>query len=440
MPFINKTNQRTLKIMTYQEAESFLFTELLSFQDKGRVAFNGTPDNAIALSEILDNPQKKFKSIHVGGTNGKGSVSHIIAAGLQANGYKVGLYTSPHYKSYRERMKINGVLIEESDIVHFIQTYKNDILNIKPSFFEITCAMAFDYFANNEVDVAIIEVGLGGRLDSTNIIQPLVSVITNISFDHQDILGNTLEEIAEEKAGIFKANTLAIIGEKQKETSNVYRIKAKESDAHLLYAEDNSKLIYQNKNNKNNFIFKINSDGWNVRFESHHINSFQIKNLKTALYTLYQLKDQFELDPNKIAKGIKNINTLTYFIGRWSTIRQNPTVIFDSAHNTMGVKYLVKQVEKMRYEKLRIVWGTTKEKDIDQILSLLPKNAIYYYCRAQNSRAMDADKLMDKAKDYELVGYSYRTVKAAYQVALVEANQEDLIIVAGSSFVVAEVI
>jgi len=426
--------------MTYQEAESFLFTELQSFQDKGRIAFNGTLDNALALSEILDNPHQKFKSIHVAGTNGKGSVSHIIAAALQANGYKVGLYTSPHYKSYRERIKINSDLIPEIDVADFIHTHRDDILSIKPSFFEITCAMAFDHFAKNEVDVAVIEVGLGGRLDSTNIIQPLVSVITNISFDHQNILGNTLEQIAEEKAGIFKPQTTAIIGEKQKETSKVYFSKAQKTGSKLFFVEDNSELSLHIKNGRNYFEFEINSEEWLVNFESHLSSTFQQKNLRTALYTLYHLKDHFALDTKKIADGIKNVNTLTYFIGRWNTIQENPMVIFDSAHNLAGAKYLADQVQNMKYEKLRIVWGTTKEKDVDQILSLLPANAIYYFCQANNSRALDADLLMQKANSFGLVGYSYNSVKAAYQIARSESNQDDLIIVAGSTFVVAEVI
>jgi len=424
--------------MTYQEAEHFLFSELPSFQDKGRVAFNGTLENALALSEILDHPHKKFKSIHIAGTNGKGSVSHMLAAGLQANGYKVGVYTSPHYKTYRERIKINGALIPEADVVRFIQSYKHHILEIKPSFFEITCAMAFDHFARNKVDVAVIEVGLGGRLDSTNIIKPIVSVITNISFDHQNILGNTLEEIAGEKAGIFKPNTPAIIGEKQEKITRVYIEKAKGVGSSLFFAEEESVLNYEAKNGRN--LFSFESGEWQVDFETHLTSPFQVKNLQTALYTLFHLKDQFDLKPDAIAQGIKNINTLTYFIGRWSIIREQPKVIFDSAHNAAGVKYLAEEVNKMDYKQLRIVWGTTREKDVDQILSLLPKDALYYFCQAQNSRAMDVDELKLKANKHNLIGYSYRTVKAAYQVALAEANPEDLIIVAGSSFVVSEVL
>lgn len=426
--------------MTYQEAESFLFTELQSFQEKGKIAFNGTLDNAIALSNILDNPHDKFRSIHVGGTNGKGSVSHIIAAGLQANGYKVGLYTSPHYKSYRERIKINGKLIPEAEVALFIQTHKEDILEIRPSFFEITCAMAFDHFAKNEVDIAVIEVGLGGRLDSTNIIQPLVSVITNISYDHQYILGNTLAEIAGEKAGIIKKRTKAIIGEKQEEVSDVYLQNAAEKNAPLFFADEHTELSLERIAGRNKFTFNTISKDWKVQFDSNLSSPFQQKNLKTALYTLYHLKDQFVMDPRRIAQGIENIHSLTYFIGRWSVIQENPTVILDSAHNEAGVKYLADQVRQLEYKNLRIVWGASKEKDIDLILSLLPKNAIYYFCQAQNSRAMQAELLMHMANDAGLQGYAYTSVKSAYQIALAESNPEDLLIIAGSTFVVAEII
>lgn len=426
--------------MTYQEAETFLFTELQSFQDKGRIAFNGTLDNALALSEMLDHPDQKFKSIHVGGTNGKGSVSHMIAAGIQANGYKVGLYTSPHYKSYRERIKINGELIPEIDVAEFITRHKEAITLIKPSFFEITCAMAFDHFAKNEVDIAIIEVGLGGRLDSTNIISPLISVITNISYDHQNILGNTLTEIAGEKAGIIKDNTPVVIGESQEEIRAVFEQKAYDTNSTIYFAEENSELEKDYSSNRSKFIFSPINTPWKVHFETQLTSPFQIKNLKTALYTLFLLKDQFNLEPHHIAHGIEDIQHLTYFIGRWSTIRENPKVIFDSAHNSAGVRYLVDQVNQMKYQSLRIVWGTTEEKDVDKILSMLPKDAVYYFCNAQNSRALDAESLRQKAYQFGLDGYAYSSVKVAYRLALTEAHPDDLIVVAGSTFVIAEII
>lgn len=423
--------------MTYKEAETFLFSELQSFQDKGKLAFNGTLDNALKLSELNDHPHQKFKAIHVAGTNGKGSVSHIIAAGLQAHGYVVGVYTSPHYKTYRERIKINGKFISEQEVTEFIEASKNDILDIKPSFFEITCAMAFHHFAKHRVDVAVIEVGLGGRLDSTNIINPLLSVITNISFDHQNILGDTLPKIAAEKAGIIKSKTPILIGESQKEIKNVFIEKAKEVEAPIYFADDMCSLSLTNPS-KGEVNFETQSKLWSMAFNSPLSSPFQLRNMKTALCALYLLREQFDLNPGKLTSGVEAIKKLTYFIGRWSVERTSPKVIFDSAHNLAGVTYLVEEVHKMDYESLRIVWGTTKEKEVDKILSILPKNAIYYFCQAQNSRAMDAEHLRIQANQYQLHGYAYASVKAAYRLALTEANSNDLIIVAGSSFVIAE--
>ena len=425
--------------MTYQEAETFLFSELQSFQDKGRSAFNGTLDNALKLSELNGHPHQKFKSIHVAGTNGKGSVSHIIAAGLQANGYVVGVYTSPHYKTYRERIKINGEFISEQEVTEFIEASKNDILDIKPSFFEITCAMAFHHFAKHRVDIAVIEVGLGGRLDSTNIISPLLSVITNISFDHQNILGNTLAKIAAEKAGIIKSNTPILIGESQEEIKNVFVEKANEVEAPIHFADDMCSLSLTNPS-KGEVSCETESKLWSMAFTSPLTSPFQLRNMKTALCALYLLREQFDLNPDKLTLGIEAIKKLTYFIGRWSVERTSPKVIFDSAHNLAGVTYLVEEVHKMDYESLRIVWGTTKEKEVDKILSILPKNAIYYFCQAQNSRAMDAEHLRIQANQNQLRGYAYTSVKAAYRLALTEANSNDLIIVAGSSFVIAELV
>jgi dihydrofolate synthase/folylpolyglutamate synthase len=426
--------------MTYPEAESFLFNELQSFQDKGRVAYNGTLDNAITLSKLLGDPHKKFKSIHIGGTNGKGSVSHMIAAGLQANGYKVGLYTSPHYKSYRERIKINGELIPEVEVSTFIEKYKAEIVKIKPSFFEITCAMAFDHFARHKVDVAVVEVGLGGRLDSTNIIQPLISVVTNISFDHQNILGNTLIAIAGEKAGIIKSKTPIVIGETQEEIRHVFENKALEKGSEIYFADEESSIKIVGLPQNNRFNFDPGFDDWNIPLETHLSSPYQLKNLTTALYTLFQLKNKLHLDISKIANGIKNINSLTYFIGRWSIIQESPKVIFDSAHNLSGVRYIVDEIKKMNYDSLKIIWGSTKEKDIDQILSILPKKATYYFCQAKNSRALDAELLRTNAATFGLEGYAYATVRAAYRVALAESNTADLILVAGSTFVIAELV
>ncbi|MDF1695438.1 MAG: Mur ligase family protein [Saprospiraceae bacterium] len=426
--------------MTYQEAKSFLFTELANFQQKGKIAYKGTLDNAYALARITGNPQHKFKSIHVAGTNGKGSVSHIIAAGLQANGYKVGLFTSPHYKSYRERIKINGVFISEKKVAQFIETFQQDIIEIGPSFFEITSAMAFQHFAENQVDVAVIEVGLGGRLDSTNIINPMISVITNISLDHQKILGDTLTEIAGEKAGIIKQNVPVIIGESQPEIKEIFVKKAREMNATISFAEELSVLEKNHEFKNEAYIFNPHNASWPIHFENQMSSPFHIKNCRTALFALFHLKGLFNLKPELVEEGIKEINTLTYYIGRWNIVKNNPLVIFDSAHNEAGVLNLTSQLKKLKYKKLRIIWGSTEEKDIDKILNLLPKNAIYYFCSAQNARAIDAETLRNIAIEKGLFGYAYNSVKVAYRIAVVESNPDDAIIVAGSTFVTAELL
>jgi len=422
--------------MTYKEVTDFLFSQLPMYQRQGVSAFKKNLDNIIALCDLLDNPQEKFKTIHIAGTNGKGSVSHIIAAGLQANGYSVGLYTSPHYKDYRERIKINGDFISEQDVIDFVENHKEDFLRIQPSFFEITVAMAFDYFANQDVDVAIIETGLGGRLDSTNILNPILSIITNISLDHQSMLGDTLPEIAGEKAGIIKKDTPVIIGEYQEEVNTVFLDKAQSMDSGLWQADNLSTLI----NKEEKFSFSRNDKDWTLDFTSSMTNEYQLKNLKTALFSLSSLEDEFSLNKEKIAKGIENINQLTYYIGRWMKIQESPLVYFDSAHNEAGVSNLALSISKLQYSRLHIVWGAAADKDVSTILNILPKEAEFYFAKADIPRGMDAKELLQKAQSLGLQGYEYASVPAAYRVALAAANHDDLVIVAGSIFVVAEVV
>jgi dihydrofolate synthase/folylpolyglutamate synthase len=402
--------------MTYLEVQSFLFNQLPMYQRQGVSAFKKNLDNIIALCELLENPQDKFRSIHVAGTNGKGSASHIIAAGLQANGYRVGLYTSPHYKDYRERIKINGEFISEEEVINFVEGHKNDFIRIQPSFFEITVAMAFAHFANQNVDIAIIETGLGGRLDSTNIINPLLSIITNISLDHQSMLGDTLEQIAGEKAGIIKSKTPVIIGEYQDEINHVFLSKKDETQSKIYQADLSSRI-------KNTMT-----------------NPYQLKNLVTALFSLWILKDQFQLDPVKIADGLENINRLTYYIGRSMIIQKEPLVIFDSAHNDAGISHLVEEITSRKYQKIHFVYGTAADKDLDIILSHLPKHAIYYFAKADIPRGMTTDALQKIASLNGLNGLEYPSVAAAYRNALSSANKDDIVVVAGSIFVVAEVL
>lgn len=422
--------------MTYQEVQDFLFSQLPMYQRQGVSAFKKNLDNIISLCKLLGNPQDKFESIHIAGTNGKGSTAHIIAAGLQGNGYKVGVYTSPHYKDYRERIKINGEFIAEEEVINFVKEHKDDFLRIQPSFFEITVALAFSHFAKHNVDIAIIETGLGGRLDSTNIITPLLSIITNISLDHQSMLGDTLDLIAGEKAGIIKNNIPVIIGEYQKDINHIFENKATSTQSKIYQADQLSGLSQRD----GLFHFNVKDSNWNVGFESKMTAPYQLNNLVTALFSLYILKDKYKLDTEKIAYGLENIYKLTYYIGRWMIIQNEPLVIFDSAHNEAGITHLVSELSLKSNKRIHIVYGTAADKDLDSILSILPKHAVYYFAKADIPRGMKTDILKSKANNYDLKGLEYPSVSAAYRNALSTANKEDIIIVTGSIFVVAEVL
>jgi dihydrofolate synthase/folylpolyglutamate synthase len=407
------------------------------YQRQGVSAFKKNLDNIIALCELLDNPQDKFRSIHIAGTNGKGSVSHMIAAGFQANGYRVGLYTSPHYKDYRERIKINGEFISEKDVISFVKDHKDEFIRIQPSFFEITVAMAFVHFANQNVDLAIIETGLGGRLDSTNIITPLLSVITNISLDHQSMLGDTLEQIAGEKAGIIKSKVPVTIGEYQDEVNHIFISKTDETQSDIYQADRASRIV---RTANGMFNFQINDSDWSVDFKTTKTTPYQLKNLVTALFSLWTLREQFQLDPDKIAEGLENINNLTYYIGRWMVIQREPLVVFDSAHNEAGISHLVEEITRLQHKRIHFVYGTAADKDLNAILSILPKNAIYYFAKADIPRGMTTDILQNIASQNGLNGLEYPSVLAAYRNALSSANKDDIVVVAGSIFVVAEVL
>lgn len=423
--------------MNYQEVQDYLFSQLPMYQRQGVSAFKKNLDNIIALCEVLGNPQEQFRSIHIAGTNGKGSVSHIMAAGLQANGYSVGMYTSPHYKDYRERIKINAQLIPEQEVISFVENHRSDFNRIQPSFFEITVAMAFQHFANQKVDVAIIETGLGGRLDSTNIISPLLSVITNISMDHQSMLGDTLTQIAGEKAGIIKPSIPVVIGEYQGEIHQVFVDKAKEEDTKLTCASHSSALEHTSKEQ---YHFSIKGSDWNLDFEAISAAPYQLKNYQTALYALYHLQSHFDLHLNKISEGLADITQLTYYIGRWMRLQDHPTVIVDSAHNEAGIQHLTEKLSEMDYDHLHIVFGAASDKDLDSIFHLLPAQATYYWAKADIPRGMDIEVLKEKGDRSGLSGYTYPNVPAAFRNAVATASKDDLVIVAGSIFVVAEVI
>jgi dihydrofolate synthase/folylpolyglutamate synthase len=410
------------------------------FSRSGAKAYKADLKNTLALCDYLDNPQNNLKTIHIAGTNGKGSVSHILAAILQENGYKTGLYTSPHLKDFRERIKINGGMIAESFLIDFVEKTKVISEQISPSFFELTFVMALEYFSQQKVDVAVIETGLGGRLDSTNVITPLLSVITNISFDHMDILGDTLVKIAYEKAGIIKSNIPVVIGEAIPETKIVFQNKSKETHSEIIFAEEKYEIT-SSKYDKRKLELKVRNKETNIAndYELDLNGHYQEKNLISVLASIDILKQHFSLKEEKIKFALSNAKSLTGLHGRWEVIRENPTVALDVAHNEDGIKQLIHQINNSEFEKLHIVFGMVKDKDIETVLIQLPKNASYYFTKAQNPRALPENELWEKAKQHHLDGSAYEHVNEALKAALDQASEKDLIVVCGSVFVVAEV-
>ena len=405
--------------MNYQETLNWMFLQLPMYQRQGETAFKKDLTNSLALSEKLDFPEKKFRTIHVAGTNGKGSTSHMLASVLQESGYKVGLYTSPHLKDFRERVKINGQLISENEVVDFIETNRGFFEENQLSFFEMTVGLAFDCFEKHNVDIAIIEVGLGGRLDSTNIITPEVSVITNIGLDHTQFLGETLPEIAFEKAGIIKPIIPVVVGEFQDETFPVFEKIANENNAPLFLAE---KIIQHN--------FKTDLKG-----------SYQQKNLKTVIQTVEVLKSKgFLISDENLEKGLQNVVKNTGLLGRWQILQNEPKAICDTGHNKEGLLYVFQQLQEENFEQLHIVFGVVNDKDLKTILPLFPKNAIYYFCKPNIPRGLDVEILQQKCAEFGLIGSIFNSVFEAYHSALKSAKNTDLIFVGGSTFVVAEVV
>lgn len=410
------------------------------FSRSGAKAYKADLKNTLALCNFLGNPQYKIKTIHVAGTNGKGSVSHMLASILQQTGYKTGLYTSPHLKDFRERIKINGEMMSESFLVDFVEKTKTISEEIKPSFFELTFVMALDYFASENVEVAVIETGLGGRLDSTNVITPLLSVITNVSFDHMDILGYSLEKIAFEKAGIIKEKIPVVIGETSLETKAVFEKKAKEMNAPIFFAEDNYRLVsssYQpafleleieNKKNKANVHLLLDLNG-----------IYQQKNIITVLAATDILKEYFSLKKERTEEALANVKRLTGLFGRWEKIQENPTVVLDVAHNEDGIKQLVRQLSKLDFNRLHIIFGMVKDKEIKKVLCQLPKEATYYFTKAHNPRALNEDELQLMATEFDLNGKTFVDVNKALYAALKNASHQDLILVCGSVFLIGEV-
>ena len=427
--------------MTYQETLNYLYSKLPMYSKVGISAYKKDITNTILLCDSIGNPHKKFKSIHIAGTNGKGSTSHMLAAIMQTTGLKTGLYTSPHLKDFRERIRVNGIMCDKDFVVEFVQKIKPQIEKIQPSFFEVTVAMAFEYFAKQKVEIAIIETGLGGRLDSTNIIQPIISVITNIGYDHMDILGNTLPEIAFEKAGIIKNNTPVVIGESLPETKQVFINKASQENASISFAEENYTLIETSTNQQHQKIcYKRNDENINQNIEIDLLGNYQIKNLFTVLETCHQLnKQSFKLNYQIITSALSQIKNLTGLLGRWQIIGENPLIILDVAHNKDGVTQIVQQLQQTSYNNLHCIFGMVKDKDHNAVLELLPKNAFYYFTNAHIERALPCEELLKKANQFNLKGNHYSNVTDALDAAKAKANNNDIIIVFGSVFLIAEV-
>ncbi len=426
--------------MNYQETLDWLYSQLPMFTRDGASAYKKDLTNTIALLDFLDNPQRNFKSIHIAGTNGKGSSSHMLASICAEAGLKTGLYTSPHLKDFRERIKVNGVMCDQQFVIDFIDKIKHRASQIKPSFFEMTVAMAFEYFKLEKVDIAIIETGLGGRLDSTNIINPEVSLITNIGWDHMDMLGDTLAKIAFEKAGIIKPGIPVLIGEKHPETSPVFTNKANQVSAPIYFAED---LIPIKKFSTDGLKSKLTTElnGPLSEVECELAGFYQEKNIRSviACAKIYQ-KINPKISDLAIANGIKKVIKNTGLLGRWQILNQSPLVICDTGHNKEGIEFIVKQIEKTPHKKLHFVLGMVKDKDQDKILSLLPTYAHYYFCQAKLPRALNANELSEKANKFGLKGLVIPDIPEAYQKALDNSGVDDLIFIGGSTFVVAEVL
>lgn len=426
---------------SYEETLNYLFSQLPMFQRVGPIAFKKDLGNITQLCQHLGQPQEKYPTIHIAGTNGKGSTAHLISAILQANGLKVGLYTSPHYKDFRERIKIDGVFIPPAKVVEFVADHRTFFEAIKPSFFEITVAMAFQYFAQEKVDVAVIETGLGGRLDSTNIVQPLLSIITNISLDHQNFLGDTLVEIAGEKAGIIKPKTPVLIGQTQTAVKAVFLEKATAEEAPIYFADQYFQLSPL-QHGIDYTLWKVlkKDEVIHEQLKVNLVGDFQQYNIVTALMAAELLKELLPLDLATIPYALAHLKSLTRLMGRWEVLDQNPLIITDSAHNEAGVDIVLKSLEQFSGSKLHMVWGMVKDKTIEKILEKLPKEAVYYFCKPKVPRGMEVEVLAQKANQFGLVGEHFSSVDEALNAAKKAAKAADVIYVGGSTFVVAEVL
>ena len=431
--------------MNYNETLQYLFERLPMFHRIGEAAYKNSLENTLKLDEIFGHPHRNYKTVHVAGTNGKGSVSHMLAAVFQAAGYKTGLYTSPHLKDFRERIKINGQMISEQEVIEWVENYpvKNNLWNIESSFFELTAALAFDYFSKQKVDIAIIEVGLGGRLDSTNIITPEVSVITNIGLDHTNLLGDTLEKIAAEKAGIIKPNVPGVVGLKQIETKQVFTEIARAKQTSLFFADQEYVAAYSMLGLDGKQILNIERNGEMTfpEIKLDLLGMYQVRNVPVVLKTLEILIEKgWQISRENIYEGLANTAKSTGLIGRWQIIGNNPLTVCDTGHNEDGIRMVDNQIKNTPHKTLHFVFGVVADKNQDAVLGLLPKDALYYFTRADIPRAKNERELAKKATGFGLKGESYSTVAEAFNAAKVNADKNDLIFIGGSTFVVAEIL
>ena len=427
--------------MNYEQTINYLFSRLPMYSRVGAAAYKPNLDNTIELCASLDNPQNKFKTVHVAGTNGKGSVSHMLAAVMQTAGYKTGLYTSPHLKDFRERIKVNGKMIDKKFVINFTEEIQSMISKLEPSFFELTVAMAFDFFAREKVDIAIIETGLGGRLDSTNIIIPELSIITNIGWDHMNILGDSLDKIAREKAGIIKAGVPVVVGEELPETKPIFVSIANEKKSPLVFANDTRTVLNWSWED-HNLVLEV--------AEPHHTDHkkytldlggiYQAKNLVTVLAASSTLQSlDWKISEQHIKTGLKQVKKLTGLYGRWEIIHSQPLIVLDVAHNPEGIRQLLQQIEITEHHDLHIIMGMVNDKDINSVLAEMPQQATYYFTKAQIPRALDEQELAKKGNATGLSGAHYPDVNTALKAALVKAGKQDMIVVCGSVFLVGEV-
>lgn len=426
--------------MNYQETLNYLFSQLPMFQRIGKAAYKADLGNTLQLDEYFNHPHKNFKSIHIAGTNGKGSTSHMLASILQCAGYKVGLYTSPHLKDFRERIRINGEMIPENEVIDFVAKHKMLFEQVKPSFFEMTVALAFDYFAKEKIDIAVVEVGLGGRLDSTNIITPLLSVITNIGLDHTDLLGDTLPKIAYEKAGVIKNGVPVVVSQFQPEVSQVFTDKAKETKSEIIFAEQQFRVEKIDYSDTFQSI-SINHKGVVTSWDLDLMGSYQKYNLAGVLASIDILnKIGLSISRDNVAAGLQSVQKSTGLMGRWQKLQDSPKIFCDTGHNVDGITQVLAQINRISHKSLHMVMGMVGDKNIDGMLALLPKDATYYFTKASIPRALDQNELQQRASNFGLKGNTYMTINEALVSAKNNAEIDDLIFVGGSTFVVAEVV